>query len=430
VSQIEGELEPGLYHPEATPAVTARAAEQAAEEFLMRVAELLHAYGTPAYRLERVLVKLSNSLKVEASFLSTPTAVIASLGTGHHKVVRLMRSDSGEVDLGKLVEFDETMDWVRDERLTPQEGLARLNVIAAAPSRYPMWLSALSFSGASSAAAVFFGGGIAEVLATAGLSLLTFLMAVRLSKGMDSIGIFEPLAAFTTALLAAFSAHLWGLDARIVTLAGLVVLLPGLTLTLGFLELAMRHLVSGMSRLAGAGAVFLTRRRFDLRVQPGLYGRVFADGRRASAGCVGLLGGRVARAVCVWDRAQSAQARARDHLCCECARLCRGARGRDVVGFGSRSVPGCAGGRAGVEHVRTLGRPASPGAADAGHFYVGAGVAGLPQSDLVPRDRLDRGDGVGLSNRARRRVVGGRVALVELAVAAAARVVSALRYCP
>ena len=258
MSTIQGELEAGLSRPEGTAAVTPRDAEQAAEEFLMRVAELLHAYGTPAYRLERVLVKLSNSLKVEASFLSTPTAVIASLGSGHHKVVRLMRSDSGEVDLGKLVEFDETMDWVRDERLTPQEGLARLNVIAAAPSRYPLWLSALAFSGASSAAAVFFSGGIAEVLATAGLSLLTFLMAVRLSKGMDSIGIFEPLAAFTTALFAALAAHLWGLDARIVTLAGLVVLLPGLTLTLGFLELAMRHLVSGMSRLAGAGAVFLT----------------------------------------------------------------------------------------------------------------------------------------------------------------------------
>lgn len=251
MAQVEGQLTAG-------EAAAKSGVPPDAEDFIMRVAELLHAYGTPAYRLERVLVGMAGSLHVEAAFLSTPTAVMASIGSGANKVVRLMRSDSGEVDLGKLIEFDETMDRVRDCELTPRQGLARLEEIAGAAPRYPMGLTAAAFAVASAAAAIFFGGGLGEVGATALLSLVTFFLARKLAKGLDSVGIFEPLAAFVTAALAATLAHFFGVDARIVTLAGLIVLLPGLTMTLGFLELAMRHLVSGMSRLAGAGAVFLT----------------------------------------------------------------------------------------------------------------------------------------------------------------------------
>ena len=70
---------------------------------------------------------------------------------------------------------------------------------------------------------------------------------------------FEPLAGFLVAFGALFIGRtLHPLDDRVVTLASLIVLIPGLTLTTGFLELASRHLVSGMARIAGAAAIFLT----------------------------------------------------------------------------------------------------------------------------------------------------------------------------
>jgi len=226
--------------------------------FLLRIAELLHSYGTPAFRLERVLMNVARDLGIEASFLSTPTAVIASIGAAPNKVVHLSRTDSGEVDLGKLVEFDEAMDRVRDRELTPEEGLALIESVAASPSRYPACLTAVAFGVASAGAAIFFHGGALDVLATFLFSLVTFALLRHSPGGRDAVGLFEPLAAFTTAGLAAAGAFWFGLDARIVTLAGLIVLLPGLTMTVGFIELATRHLVSGMARLAGAGAVFLT----------------------------------------------------------------------------------------------------------------------------------------------------------------------------
>jgi uncharacterized membrane protein YjjP (DUF1212 family) len=236
-------------------ALPERAGEHA---FLLRVAELLHAYGTPAYRLERVLQKVARSLDVPGSFLSTPTSVLVSLGEGATREVHLLRSESGEVNLGKLIEFDEVMEDVEHGRTSPAAATERLERIAVAPSRYPAAVSALGYGVASAAAARFFGGGGMEIGASFVMGLAIYLLSQRLPRRPDAIGLREPLAAFSVALVALLIARVWlPLDDRVVTLASLVVLLPGLALTTGLTELATRHLVSGVARIAGAAAVFL-----------------------------------------------------------------------------------------------------------------------------------------------------------------------------
>lgn len=226
--------------------------------FLVQLAELLHAYGTPAHRLERVLQTMATSLGVEAQFLSTPTSVFASFGRGSEKRVHLLRIEPGEVDLGKLVEFDQVMEDVEHRRIDVALGKARLEAVAAAPPRYSPLATALAYGVASGGAARFFGGGAAEVAASFALGLGIFALGRRLSRGPAAVGVLEPLAAFLAALLSSFLAHRVALDDRVVTLASLIVLVPGLTLTVAMTELATRHLVSGVARLAGAGVVFLT----------------------------------------------------------------------------------------------------------------------------------------------------------------------------
>ena len=154
-----------------------------------------------------------------------------------------MRADSGEVDLGKLVEFDELMEDVEHGRSTPGDALDSLDSITGAAPRYPSWLSACAFGAASAAAAVLFQGGLAETLATFVIALGVFLLGRSLPRRPDTIGFFEPLAAFLVALLSVALAHsALPIDDRIVTVASLIVLLPGLTLTTGLTELATRHL--------------------------------------------------------------------------------------------------------------------------------------------------------------------------------------------
>jgi len=238
-----------------------RSQKNSAEEaFLLRVTELLHAYGTPAFRLEHVLQLVARGLKVEASFLAAPTAVLVSIGSVPDRVVHLLRSDSGEVDLGKLVEFDEIMEGVvGNHSLSAEDALTRLDAVADAPPRYRGLIAALGFGGASATASVFFGGGPVDFIASLVIALAIFVLARWLPRRSDTIGAFEPLAAFLAALTGTLIAGAgWGVDGRVVTLASLIILLPGLSLTIGFSELASKHLISGMARIAGAGAVFLT----------------------------------------------------------------------------------------------------------------------------------------------------------------------------
>jgi len=227
--------------------------------FLLRAAELLHAYGTPAHRLERVLGKMALRLDVQAAFLVTPTSVMASFGLGEDERAHLLRIEPGAVDLGKLVEFDQVLEDVEHRRATVADGLARLEQVAAAPPRFGPALTALAFGLASAGAARFFGGGLAEIGVSFALGPVIFALGRLLPRRPASVELYEPLAAFLAAGSALLLSRLaLPCDDRIVTLSALIVLLPGLTLTIAMTELATRHLVSGVARLAGAAAVFLT----------------------------------------------------------------------------------------------------------------------------------------------------------------------------
>lgn len=245
---------------QAAAAESARRSDEPPEHrFLLRVAELLHAYGTPAHRLERVLVNVAATLGVRASFLSTPTSVFASLGEDDDAHIHLMRVEPGEIDLGKLVEFDEVMEDVEDGRAPLTEATARLDAIDRAPSRYGAALRVLAFGLASAGAARFFGGGPAEVVLSLVLGAGIGLFERAVARRPLQVGVFEPLAAFLVSFASLSAAAARGpLDHRVATLAALIVLLPGLTLTVAVTELATRHLVSGTARLAGAGVSFLT----------------------------------------------------------------------------------------------------------------------------------------------------------------------------
>ncbi len=230
-----------------------------ARTFLVRVAQRLHEYGTPANRLERVLAKVASSQNLEASFFATPTSVFVSFGELPDVKTYLLRVESGEVDLGKLIEFDEVMEDVEHGRATPEEGTQRVQAIAAAEPRYHRATTTIAFGVASAAAACFFGAGLFEIGLTFLLGTYVSILGRSLSRNPAGPGVFELAAAFSVALLSLVGARLLHpYDDRVVTLASLIVLLPGLTLTVAMNELATRHVVSGTARLAGGAATLLT----------------------------------------------------------------------------------------------------------------------------------------------------------------------------
>ena len=210
------------FDPESSLGDGADLPEQA---FLLRAGELLHSHGTPAHRLERLLEKMAKSLRVQAAFLMTPTALIVSFGKGRNEQTRLLRIASSEVDLGKLVELDELLEDVEHGRCDLVLGRARLEGIASAAPRYGPFALAAAFGLASGGAARFFGGGLAEVLASFWVGIGLFGLQSLLRRMPTSDGLLVPLSAFLAAFGALLASQHFALDSRIVTVGGLIVLL-------------------------------------------------------------------------------------------------------------------------------------------------------------------------------------------------------------
>ncbi len=241
---------PALAEPPAT-------AQPGAVEFVMKLAQALHRYGVPAHRLEEALLRVALQLGLKTQFFSTPTSILASFA-GESPRTELIRTEPGDVDLGKMAELDRTARRVMDERLSLEDGTARLEKILAAPPRYGVLLTALGYAVSAGCAARFFGGGAREVIAATAIGLLPGLLA-PLGERRPAFGqISLALTAFLAAALAAIAAKaIHPLSEQTVLIAALIVLIPGLTLTVAMNELATRHLASGTARLAGAAVTFL-----------------------------------------------------------------------------------------------------------------------------------------------------------------------------
>ncbi len=229
------------------------------QAFLVRVGQVLHSYGTPAHRLERLLGSIAESLGIVAQVFSTPTSLMLSLEQRGQERTMLLRVSPGNVDLGKLVELDVLLEDLEDGHIGVREARKRLEAVADSPGRFGSVRHALAFSAASGSASVFLGGGLEEFFAALVLGLLIFVGGWVARKIPREIEVTEALLAFA----AASAALLWTrfvtpIDYSKVTMASLIILIPGLSLTVAMLELATNHLSSGVARLAGAGATLLT----------------------------------------------------------------------------------------------------------------------------------------------------------------------------
>lgn len=227
---------------------------------VLRASQLLHSYGTPAHRLERVVSHLASTFGLEVQVFSTPTSIFISFEGEERDRVRLLRVDPGGVDLGKLVDIDILLDEIEAGAVSPAEAVERMEALDSAAPRWAGHWAVLGHALAASTAAVFFGGRPIDAALCLAMGALIGVIEAVSARRHGVATLFQPLAAFLAAFGAVLGAHLSGgaVNDGIVALASIIVLVPGLSLTVAMLELATRHLSSGTSRLAGAASVFLT----------------------------------------------------------------------------------------------------------------------------------------------------------------------------
>ncbi len=223
------------------------------QAFLLRTAELLHRYGTPSHRLERVMAKVSRTIGEYGTFLYTPTALIVSLGDGKDETTYLRRIDSGPIDITKLMAFDAILENLEDNKIDLATAALRIEQAAAAAAPFQPWVCCLAYALVCGCVAIVFGGRPIEALLAASLGCLFFAIGNVTARMSWERGLMEPLVSALGATLALlFARFVLPIDDRLTTLASLIVLLPGLSLTIAITELSVGHVSSGVARLAGA----------------------------------------------------------------------------------------------------------------------------------------------------------------------------------
>ena len=222
--------------------------------FILRLARALHAYGHSAPRLEDILAATSDRLGLAGHrFFSMPTQIMAAFGPEERQRTHLLRVEPGETNLGKLAALEELSREVAYGRISPQEGMVRIDEIVAAPLPYGPALVTLAHGTLSGAVCQFLGGGWREIVVATVLGLGLGLFAIYAANHARVSRVYETLAAFLVSAGAIGLAWLVGpISVFLATLSGLIVLLPGLLLTTAITELATRHLASGTLRLSSA----------------------------------------------------------------------------------------------------------------------------------------------------------------------------------
>ena len=232
--------------------------DESAIGFILALGRALHRYGTPAHRLEQALRTCCDRLGIEAELFTTPTTIIMSFGRPTELKTRMLRVDGGELDMGKLALVDAIADRVAAHALSAADGVIELDRIQAGPPQFGPAISALAGGVASAALAVFFDGGLSDVLVAGALGLVIALLGQFVARSTDQARMFELLGAGVASLAAGLASAIWPtLNPSLVTIASLIVLLPGLSLTVAMTELATRNLIAGTARLMSAVIVLL-----------------------------------------------------------------------------------------------------------------------------------------------------------------------------
>ena len=230
--------------------------------FVIELARRLHQYGASAPRIEQAVGGVAQRLGLECEILSTPTSIVVSFseagGDGLAQFTQVLRIPPGDVNLARLCRVDEIADRVTDGSLEPRKGLAQLRALGRALSRRALYAIVGSYGLAAATIAVLFRTSWADAVVAGLIGLLIGAITVagygrpRLAAAGEAIA-----ALIATFIATAVSAWLVPLSLKSVVLSALIVLVPGMTLTNAVRELTSQHLVSGVSRVAGAIATLL-----------------------------------------------------------------------------------------------------------------------------------------------------------------------------
>ena len=227
--------------------------------FIIRLGKAAHVYGSPAIRLESYLNRVTKVFGLEGQFHATPISMVFAFKKEEGDWQRInLTSVSGGLDLTKLPMLDEIVDEIVAGNLSIAEADSRMNEVEKAADPYGNLVVGLGYVALGAGIAGLFSGSWLDVLFSALLSIVVYLMVWL---GGNKGGWIADLIPLSTALVAGVLAtvlkHAFPeLNYVLVTLSAIIVLVPGYSVSMGIAEIVNNHVVSGLTNLIN-GLVYL-----------------------------------------------------------------------------------------------------------------------------------------------------------------------------
>lgn len=224
-----------------------------ARQFIVRVGVAAHRYGSTAIRLEAFLGFLSRKLGYPGVFRSSPSEIVFALREGPESPQRIevIATPAPGADLDKLARLGDLLNEVKAGTLSLTDASERLDAIDKVPPPWGSFASMLGYVLVGLGLAPLLGGGWADTVVAALLSVLVFGIVVLSGRLGSAATEWMPLTTAFVAGLLATALKVWipDLNLVLVILSAVAIILPGYTVSLGAGELVAQHVVSGMANL-------------------------------------------------------------------------------------------------------------------------------------------------------------------------------------
>jgi len=221
--------------------------------FVIKLGEMLHKYGTPAFRLETHLKSVAEYLGLEGYFLVCPTSLTYCLwtkGAPEDVFNYAMRVNPGDLDLGSLARTDTLVNELVAGELTLEQAKTGLQAIENSGPLYSSIVTLLAFMVLGGAFSMLMLASWHDVFWSCALSALVFGFVFWAGKSPRISSMLEPLATTVVACLAVgVTTFDSGVNQPLVVLSSIILFVPGLSLAMAFRELAARELISGTARM-------------------------------------------------------------------------------------------------------------------------------------------------------------------------------------
>lgn len=217
----------------------------------IRAGRMLLESGAEVYRVEETMIRICTGLACtdEVDSYVTSTGIMLSIGYNGQVFSKISRIKNRNVNLHCVARINALSRNIQIQDYSLEEVEQQLNKIEKEP-KYSVWMTTL-FGGIGAAGfALFFDGGMLEIVISFAIGILIRLLVSLLSMMKMNDFINNVIASMLLAILSIFSIKVFlVIDVNVVVISGIMLLIPGLAFTNAIRDTIAGDYLSGVSRV-------------------------------------------------------------------------------------------------------------------------------------------------------------------------------------